>query len=184
MIISISGNAGSGKTTVAEILAKKLKMKSYYIGGLRRDIARKKGMTLEEYNRLGEKDPSTDKEIDDYQTELGKEKDNFIIQGRTSFMFIPHSLKVYIYVDPKVGAARIWKDLQKNADKRNEGKLSSLKDVEKSVDERMRSDKARYKKYYNIDAYDKKNYDLVIDSSNISAEETAKIVVDYVKKKR
>ena len=54
-------------------------MKRYYIGGMRRALAKKRGMTLAEYNKLGEKDPSTDREVDDYQTELGKKKNNIIV---------------------------------------------------------------------------------------------------------
>ena len=184
MIITISGNAGSGKTTVAEIIAKKSGFKSYYMGGIRRKIAKEKGMTLEEYNRLGETDPSTDRDIDEYQKKLGEDEDNFVIQGRISFFFIPHSIKVYIHVDPKVGAQRIWKDLQKNPSARNEGRINSLEDVERSIEMRMRSDKIRYRKYYNIDVYDPKHYDLVIDSTNISPEKVAEKILDFVGKKR
>lgn len=53
----------------------------------------KRGMTLAEYNKLGETDPSTDIEVDEYQKKLGETEDNFIIEGRTSWHFIPHSLK-------------------------------------------------------------------------------------------
>ena len=42
MIISISGDAGSGKSTVADIISKKLGLKSYYMGGVRRKVAKEK----------------------------------------------------------------------------------------------------------------------------------------------
>ncbi|MCX6797924.1 MAG: AAA family ATPase [Candidatus Falkowbacteria bacterium] len=60
MIISISGNHGSGKSTIAESLADKLNWPRYYMGGLRRAAAKKRGLTLAEYNKLGEVDPKTD----------------------------------------------------------------------------------------------------------------------------
>jgi cytidylate kinase len=42
--------------------------------------AKQRGLTLAEYNQLGETDPETDKEVDQYQRELGEKKDNFIIE--------------------------------------------------------------------------------------------------------
>lgn len=182
MIITISGQAGSGKSTVAKLLAKKLEYKHYSIGDLRRRLAREKGMTLEEYNKLGEKDPSTDREPDEYVQKLGKEEDNFVIEGRIAFHFITRSVKVYITVNERAGAERIWKDLQDRPGERNEARISSLQDVERSVKERVRSDKARYKKYYQIDHTDLKQYDLVIDSTNIPAEEVVEKILEFLKK--
>ena len=46
MIIAISGKAGSGKSTIAELLAKKLKLKHYSIGNLMREMAKKKNISL------------------------------------------------------------------------------------------------------------------------------------------
>lgn len=171
MIISISGAAGSGKSTIAKMLAEKLGWPRYYIGELRREKAKSMGLTLEEYNKFGENNPSTDLEVDEYQKDLAKKEDNFIIEGRTSWYFIPESLKIYFDVDEKVGAERIFSDLKKN-NKRNEGaQLNNYKDVIKSLKERKRSDIKRYKKYYNIDVFNKNNYDYVIDATNLSINE-------------
>jgi cytidylate kinase len=180
MIISFSGAPGAGKSTIAQKLAEKLNFPRYYIGGLRRQKAKERGMTLEEYNKLGESDPSTDLEVDKYQEELGKKEDNFIIEGRTSWHFIPHSLKIYLDVDSEEGAARIKKDLEKNDD-RNEGEVKSLEDVKKSIERRMESDRKRYKKYFNIDVYNRDNYDIVVDTTHFSPEEAFEKVYQEVK---
>lgn len=181
MIIALSGMPGSGKSTVAKQLAEKLGWPRYYIGGLRREAARKKGMTLEEYNKLGETDPTTDKEVDEMQKKLGQEQDNFIIEGRTSFYFIPQALKIFIDVEEKEGAKRIWNDLQQN-NKRNEGKnLKSIEDVIKLNRERVASDKKRYQQYYGFDAYNKKNYDYTIDSTNMTTNEKFDKIYKIVK---
>ncbi|MCK9438983.1 MAG: cytidylate kinase family protein [Patescibacteria group bacterium] len=182
MIISISGFHGSGKSTIAEMLAKKLNWPRYYMGGLRREAALKRGMTLAEYNKLGETDPSTDLEVDNYQKELGQIKDNFIIEGRTSWHFIPHSLKIYINVDHKIGAERIFKSLQKKNNRNEDNNLNTLEDVIKSVEERYKSDKLRYKKYFNIDVYDLKNYDFVINTDKISIDQVFENVYSFIKK--
>lgn len=182
MIISFCGVAGAGKSSVAKMLAERLGWPRYYIGGLRRQEAKEKGMTLEEYNKLGETDPSTDLEVDQYQKELGEKEDNFIIEGRTSWHFIPHSFKIFLDVDPKVGVQRVWKDLQKK-NERNEEKAASLKEVEKNLKNRKKSDELRYKKYFGIDIYDKSHYDLVMDTTGMTVEETFDKVYKEVKKR-
>jgi cytidylate kinase len=63
-IITISGDPGSGKSTIAQELAKKLKAKRIYVGEIRREIARKKGLTLAELNKYAEKHPETDVDIE------------------------------------------------------------------------------------------------------------------------
>lgn len=183
MIISIAGTPGSGKTTIAKILSRKLGYRSYDMGGLRRKMARERGMTLAEFNRLGEQEAFTDQEVDDYQKKLGQEEDNFIIQGRTSFFFIPRSIKVFIHADPDVGAERIWNDLRTNPAERNEGRVRSLAELRRIIAARIQSDNRRYRKYYNIDVHDPAHYDLVIDSTHRTATEVAGMIIDFINKR-
>ena len=90
MIITINGTPGSGKSTVAKFLAKKLKLRHYSMCDLRRKMALEKGMTIDELNKIGEKEAWTDKDADNCQKKLGKKEDNFIIDGRLSWFFIPN----------------------------------------------------------------------------------------------
>jgi len=183
MIISFCGPAGSGKSTMAKLLAKKLDWPRYYIGGIRRQKAAKRGMTLAEYNKLGEKSPETDIEVDEYQKKLGETEDNFIIEGRTSWHFIPHSLKIYVDVDEKVGANRVFQDLQKENERNEDNELKTAQDVLLSHKRRKESDIVRYKKYYDFDVYDKNNYDFIIDTSNQSKEESFRQLYEFVESK-
>ncbi len=167
MIVSFSGAPGSGKSGIAKRLAQKLGWPYYDIGALRRRLAAERGMTLEEYNTLGESDPKTDTEVDEYQAKLGKEQDDFVIVGRTSWHFIPHSVKIYMDVDPLEGARRIFNDTSV----RNEAKnMSSVEAVLENMKKRQQSDSLRYKKYFNIDVNDKSHYDFVIDTSSLDKE--------------
>jgi len=167
MIISIGGHMGSGKSTLAKQLADALGWPRYYMGGLRREAAIKRGLTLAEYNKLGENDPSTDLEVDEYQKKLGETEDNFIIEGRTSWYFIPHSLKLYVDVSDEVGAERIFLAGREGEDK----SMNTYDDVLASIKERKTSDRKRYLEFFGIDTYDLKNYDYVIDTSNITISE-------------
>jgi len=165
------------------MLAEKLNWPRYYIGGLRRQKAAELGITLDEYNKLGETDPSTDKEVDEYQKKLGETKDNFIIEGRTSWYFIPQSFKIYLDVIKAVGAKRVLAQLR-GGHNRNEGhNLHTINDVVKSHTERKKSDILRYKKYFNIDAYNKKNYDLIVDTSKKTISEVFDEIYAIIAKK-
>ena len=180
MIISLSGAPGSGKSTIAQMLADKLNWPRYYIGGLRREKAKEKGMTLAEYNKLGETDSVTDQEVDLYQRDLGKSRDNFVIEGRTSWYFIPHSLKIYLDVNLEEGAKRIFANLQRKNERNEDINLNNWQDVMRSNINRLESDKIRYRKYYNIEVYEKNNYDFYLDTTNLAPEEVFKAVISYV----
>ncbi len=184
MIITIAGDPGSGKSTIGKKLAKKLDYDYYYIGQIRRDAAKKMGMTLAEYNKYGETHPETDIEVDEYQKKLGKEKDNFVIEGRTSWFLIPQSVKLYITVDPLEGAKRVFSHLQKDNKRNEDTDLKTVEDVLKSHRERAQSDKFRYQKYYQKDCFDKNNFDLVVDTTNLSPEEAFNKVWEYIEIKQ
>ncbi|NTU99139.1 AAA family ATPase [Candidatus Falkowbacteria bacterium] len=182
MIISFGGNAGSGKSTIAKMLADKLGWPRYYIGGLRRQKAAERGLTLAEYNKLGETDPATDFEVDEYQKELAKGEDNFVIEGRTSWYFIPQSLKIFLDADPDVAAQRILSDMQSN-NQRNEGNASTLAEIKAIAKERKESDTKRYRHYYDIDVFDPKNFDFTLDTSNLTPDEVFSIIYEFVQSK-
>ncbi|KKR19771.1 MAG: cytidylate kinase [Parcubacteria group bacterium GW2011_GWE2_39_37] len=183
MIISFGGNAGSGKSTIAKMLAEKLGWQRYYVGGIRRQKAKERGLTLSEYNILGESDPSTDLEVDEYQRELGKTLDNFVIEGRTSFFLIPHSFKIFLDVDENVAAKRLYEECKKK-NERNEGDL--LKSVEEALAllrQRKQSDDLRYRKYYNVEAFNPANFDYVLDTTNLTPDQVFDQVYRAVKEK-
>ena len=52
MIIVLGGRAGSGKSTIAKEVAKKLGYKHYSMGDLQRNIAKEKGISLLELGKL------------------------------------------------------------------------------------------------------------------------------------
>ncbi|OGY42716.1 MAG: hypothetical protein A2Y67_01480 [Candidatus Buchananbacteria bacterium RBG_13_39_9] len=181
-IITISGTPGSGKSTIAQKLAEKLNAERIYVGAIRRQLAREKNMTLEELNFYALTHPETDVDIDQKIAKQAREaakKDLVIVEGRTQFHFIPESFKIFVKVSIKEGACRIWKQIQneKERKERNEGEKKSLKDLVADIKKRIANDKKRYKKYYNLDHTDESHYDLVIDTTKLTANQaTAKIL--------
>lgn len=173
MIISISGTPGSGKTTLAKFLARKLRLRLYLVGELVRKIAEKKGLSIVELDKKAVSDTSIDREIDKIHSKL-KGKDSFVIDSRVAFKFFPSSLKIFLYCSPEIAARRIF------GDKRETEKLPFQKMLQE-IRQRNRIDALRYKKYYHVSIDDAKNYDIVVDTSRMDIKEMCSALLGAIK---
>lgn len=179
MIITLTGLPGAGKSTIAKLLSEKLGFPWYSMGDLRGKLAQERGMTIDEFNHLGETESFTDEDIDKYQTKLGQEQDRLIIDGRLSWHFIPNSLKVFLDVDEQEAARRIY-DAAKNGLRKDEKPFSSEENVKERVHARLASDQKRYQQYYQLDYLDRSNYDLVIDTTHLTPEQIVQTILDKI----
>lgn len=171
MIITIGGVPGSGKTTVAKLFATKHNMAFYSVGGLRAKLAHERGVTIDELNAIGETDKTTDTTVDDEQRRMGVEKDQFIIEGRLSWYFIPQSIKIFFTCDPLEGAKRVFYARQTSNDRSDEPVYASAEEAGRAIADRMASDARRYAKWYGVDYLDLSHYDLVIDTTHLDGPE-------------
>ncbi|OGL66945.1 hypothetical protein A2856_00380 [Candidatus Uhrbacteria bacterium RIFCSPHIGHO2_01_FULL_63_20] len=179
MVITLSGLPGSGKTTIASMLAERLGVNWYSMGDLRGKMAAERGLTIDQLNELGEKEAFTDKEVDDYQAKLGVSGESFVIDGRLSWHFIPDAFKVFLYVDPSVGAQRVI-DSQKHKERPDEQAYVSVEDAERVLCARMESDQRRYQKYYGLDILKRDNYNLWIDTSKLTPQQIVATILAAV----
>ena len=183
MVISFNGDHGSGKSTIAERISKELQYERFYMGQIFRDLAEEKGLTLIEYLKLGETDANIDKSADDYIVKLGEERKDFVIESRTAWHFLPKSLKIYLEVSKEEGARRMFKHLKEENQRSNEDRgIETVEDVIASNEKRKAADDARYQKYYGINANEMKNYDLVLDTTDLTKDEVFEKVSDFVGK--
>lgn len=179
MRITISGKAGSGKSTVAKLLSEKLSLKHYSIGDLMRAVASEKKLSLLELNKIAEKDKSIDFELDNKLKELGKTKYNFVVDGRLTAYFIPKAeARIFLDADDKVRAQRILKD------KRQQEKSKTLKEAISSIKKREESEKKRYQKYYGVNYLDKKLYNYVINTTNLAPDKVVERIMKFVESKQ
>lgn len=175
MIITIAGKLGSGKSTIAKLLAKKLGFKHYSMGDFMGSLAMERGLSVLELSKLGESDKSIDEEIDKRQVELGKKEDNFVIDSRLGFHFIPNSVKIYLDVDEDVAVKRIFGDSDSRVDEKEN---TSVDNTKIAMSKRASSEDLRYQKYYGLNTHDHNNYDLLIDTS----EDTPETIVSNILK--
>lgn len=184
MIITINGDEGSGKTTVAKKISEKLNFPRYTTGEIFREMSKKRGLSLVDYLKLGETDPQIDKEVDDYVVKLSKEQSSFIIDSRVAWHFIPESIKIYLEIDQLEGAGRIYKEiLGKNNRNETRKPPASVEYVMKKIQQRKATDDKRYMKYYGINIRDKANYDFVLDTTSLDPEQVADSVMEFINSK-
>ena len=173
MIITISGDIGSGKSTCGKLLRDQLRYNYLSTGDIQRRIAAEMGITTLELNLLSENDKSIDKKIDDHTRALADSDENYIVDSRLAWHFIPSSYKVFLRCKDEIAAQRIFHDENRVSD---ENTASIMKLLDK-IKDRRQSEKRRFLSLYGIDFEDLSNYDQIVDSSFFKPQ----VIVDLIK---
>jgi cytidylate kinase len=174
--ISLAGDLGSGKSTVAAILINRLNAEYYSTGAIVRSIAAKKGMSVVELNEYMETHPEIDREIDDGLKELSSLDKMLIIDSRMAWHFTEGTFKVYLSADPETSAFRIM-----NANRQGEHN-ATLEDTVRDTLARRKSEQKRYMEQYGVDIKDLSNYSLIVDTSAATPEKIAELIIDEFEK--
>ena len=180
MIISFNGDHASGKSTIAKRVAQTLNYPHFYMGQIFRDMAKERDMTVEEFDKICRTDPSFDKQLDDYVIKLAEKNNNFAIESRTAWHFIPESIKIYLKVSDREAAKRVFKELS-NENRKNESKNFDSDDkIFESLKNRKKNDDARYMKHYGLDIRKESNYDFILDTTHLSIEDVFRKVIAFI----
>ncbi|NVM17909.1 MAG: cytidylate kinase family protein [Candidatus Lokiarchaeota archaeon] len=165
MIIAISGLHGTGKSTIAKLLADKLDILYYSTGQAFRDLAKENNMSLEEYTSFVEKHPNIDKELDNKVAKMANEG-SIIIDSQLGGHILKSiaNFKIQLTCPLEVRIKRMAARDQ-----------ASYKEKLKETTIREKSELERFKKLYDIDLSDKEStkefFDLIIDTEHLTIEE-------------
>lgn len=169
--ITLSGPPGSGKSTVARLLADRLFVPLYSAGAIFREEAKRQGLSLEAFGRLAEEDESIDRSLDEAMLKLLREEDAGVFEGRlTGWLAFTHkipALKVYLDAPLDVRVQRIQK---------REGSADPTA-IREAVLTRERSEAKRYRRLYGVDVRDTSFYDLVVETARLSPEEVVRRIL-------
>ncbi|WP_439101145.1 DUF1538 family protein [Congregibacter sp.] len=167
-IITITGDSGSGVTTVTALLADSLDYRKFNAGGLFRNLAQEYDMSLGKLDQFIESNRAIDREIDTLVRRLGQGSE-LVLAARLGFYWIHESFSVYLRVNPETSAKRVYEDVVSG--RRTEEHAESVLEIAENIERRFESTKARYLRDYGIDISNTRNFDLVIDTTDRSPEE-------------
>jgi cytidylate kinase len=172
MRITVSGPPGSGTTTLAKALSSRFDLEHVSSGDVFRSMARERDLSLAEFGRVAEEDPEIDREIDERQTEIARENDDIVLEGRLSgWMAEDADLRVWLDAPLDVRAERV-----------GEREEQTVEEARVEIEEREASESKRYQEIHGIDINDLSVYDLVVDTSTWDKEGVADVVTAAVER--
>lgn len=173
MHITLTGNLGSGKSTISKLMSGEYGYEIYSTGKIVREFAAERGISVLEMNQLMEKDTSFDHLIDDRVRQVSLErKDDLFFDSRLAWHFAVDTFKVFLSVDIDEAARRVYND-----DRGETEKYKSLEDAKNQLIERARTEDKRYKEIYGIEYFNITNYNLILDSTFTKPELLAEVIL-------
>ncbi len=172
-IITITGQTGSGVSTITNLLSKSLEYRKFSAGSFFRSLAQKYNMTINELNELAQNNKFIDKELDTLTRRIG-EGNETVLDARLGYYWIHDSFRVYLSTDPEVAAKRIHNDIL-NSGRLEEG-VTDINQTMFYIQNQTQSIKDRYFRDYGIDITNTNMFDLIIVTDEQSPEEVAKAI--------
>ena len=170
MLLTVSGPAGSGKSTTAAGLAEALDLDHVSGGDIFRDLADERGYSPVEFNELAEKDEQIDRDLDRRLYEIARDRDGVVLESRLAGWLAPDAdFRLWLDAPVDVRAARIADREEKSVERAREETLR-----------RERSERKRYADYYDIPIDDLSIYDLVVNTARWTAPSVLAILTTAV----
>jgi cytidylate kinase len=173
--IVVSGDLGSGKSTVSRQIARRLGLRRVSVGDLYRQMALSRGMSALQLNLHAELDDAVDGYVDQLQQEIAKADEQLVVDGRLAWFFFTDAFKVHLITDPAEAARRV---LSRPSD--DVEAYSSVAEAQDRLKHRSESERIRFLTRYGADKNRLRNYDLVCDTTSAPAGEVVdRIIAAY-----
>ena len=171
MIITIGGLAGTGTTTLAEVLSERLNVPYISAGFIFREMAAERGMSVLEFSEFAEGNDDIDKEIDKRQALKAKTAENLILEGRLSAFFVDNAdLRICLMTPFDVRSKRIAQREDK-----------SVEVAKEEIITREKSEALRYMEIHNIDISNMEIYDIIINTDSFDPQSISEIIIQTLK---
>lgn len=180
MKITVGGPPGAGKGTVGRMIATHYGYDFVSGGDLFRKAAQENGMTMEEFDAYTKSNPEArpDARIDGMQEQMGKEQDNFVLESRLAWHFVPNSIKIKIDGAEDERIQRIAQVISKD---RIAYTQDSFEETKKKTLKRFQDHQAKITELYGIkDLAADEHFDIVIDSTGIPADRVAEKAIEAI----
>jgi len=170
--ISISGEPGSGKSTFAKSVAHYTGFEMITTGNIFRKLAAERGISITQLNEMAEIQKELDAQVDDYLQSLNDTDTPLVLDSRMAWYFVKDTFKVRLTVDPDEAVKRIFSD---DTPEEFREKFACMDEAMQEVEKRKQSEIRRYQNLYGVNIGDDANFDLVINTSHTTKEETLEI---------
>ncbi len=180
LLITFSGLHGTGKTTVAKLVAEKYGLSHLSTGMVFREMAAAKQMNLVDFSEYAAKNPEVDVQLDKKMREHGL-KGNVVLDGQLCWFFLKGEAdwKVLLACDESARIQRIY-----DRDRAIKGSNITRESARRETLERERIEQERYRKIYGIELSDfefvKNNHDIVVDTTRLTIQEVVEAVVSRI----
>lgn len=172
-IISLAGDLGSGKSTVASLICEKLSYPIHRNGDYFRKLGMEMGLSVTEFNEYVKAHPEIDNEIEKSARKAADENEELVIDARLGWYAVPESFKVYLTVDINEAARRAFNDPNR---KKSES-FETIEEQKADLEKRFTLENERYFNLYGVHKEDKTNYDFVLDTTNLTREEVVEEII-------
>ena len=172
MLLTVSGPAGSGKSTTAAALADALGYEHVSGGDIFRDLAEERGLTPLQLNRQAEEDEQIDRDLDRRLRDIAATRNDIVLESRLAGWMAGGHADFRIWLD-----APLEIRVRRIADRED-------KPVEQACEEtvaRAESEHRRYEEYYDIDIEDLTIYDLVLNTARLDPDGVLQAVETVVR---
>jgi cytidylate kinase len=171
MRITLSGDLGSGKSSVGRRLSELLGIRYVSAGELFREIGQISNMDALATNLAAETNTDIDAKVDARTQQLDRDEPDFIIDSRMAWHFVTNAVRVFLSVRPETAAERIAADQTRKGER-----YADTQSALEMLRNRRQSELKRYRRLYDVNIEDETNYDLWIITDDAGVDDVCEII--------